>query len=51
MIDRSIRLLQDAETKARTLKARAYKMAPWLVGDAVAERRPSEDRTRDGGRT
>lgn len=40
MIDRSIMLLQEAEVEARRLKERAFKLAPWLVNDAVADRRP-----------
>ncbi|WP_375454832.1 hypothetical protein [uncultured Methylobacterium sp.] len=40
MIDHSILTLQEAEAAAADLKARAYAIAPWLVNDAVASRRP-----------
>jgi len=47
LLDRSFHAFDEADA----LKAQAYAIAPWLAGDAVAERRPSEERPRDGGRT
>jgi len=51
LIARSILILQNAEAKARNLKARAHALAPWLVGEPVAKRRLAEDGPQDGGRT